>query len=220
VAKANLERAEALNPHYPLLEVSLGILAGQLHDRAGAELHFHRAAALSPSDVDTHFYYADWLVRDGRATAALPELHLAIRLGPARPEARELLMKLAAASGDTASLRTLAAEAQSYDAADPDAAAVFAGGVPGTDPGTTYDACFNTGLDAIGSDRFLDAALANRKALRFNPNSADAWINLGWSLAQLGLDAQSAHAFERALQLRPGDEHAKSNLEWVRRGKK
>ena len=63
-------------------------------------------------------------------------------------------------------------------------------------------------------------ALANRKALRFNPDSADAWINLGWSLAKLGLDPQSAQAFERALQLRPGDEHAKSNLEWVRRGKK
>ncbi len=220
VAKSNLDRAELLNPHYALLEVTLGILAGQLHDRAGAEVHFHRALALSPDDVDTHFYYADWLVRDGRAPAALPELQLAIRLGPARPEARALLMKLDAAAGDTTSLRALASKARSFDASNPDAAAVFAGGVPGTDPGTTYDACFNAGLDAIGSDRFLDAALANRKALRFNPNSPDAWINLGWSLAQLGLDPQSAQAFERALQLRPGDEHAKSNLEWVRRGKK
>ncbi len=219
VAKTNLDRAEGLNPDYPLLQVTLGVLAGQLHDRAGAELHFHRAAAFSPNDADSHFYYADWLVRDGRATAAIPELQLAVRLAPARPEARALLMKLDAAAGEAASLQTLAAEARSYDASNPDAAAVFAGGVPGTDPGATYDACFNAGLDAIGSERYLDAALANRKALHFNPASADAWINLGWSLAKLGFDTESEAAFARALELRPGDAHAKSNLEWVRRGK-
>jgi Flp pilus assembly protein TadD len=178
-------------------------------------MHFRRAAALRPN-VDTHFYYADWLIRDGRAPAAIPELQFAIRLGPARPEARALLMKLDAAAGDTPSLRALAAEARSYDASSPDAVAVLAGGVPGPNPGTTYDACFNAGL---GSDRFLDAVLANRMALRLSPNSADAWINLGWSLAQLGLDPQSEAAFARALELRPGDEHAKRNLEWVRRGK-
>ncbi len=219
VAKSVLQRAERLNANYPLLEVTLGILEGQLQDHVAAEGHFTRALLMLPHDADTHFYYADWLVRDGRAPAAITGLQLAIRLNPARTESRALLMKLYAAAGDTASLQRLAAEALSYDASNHDGASVLAGSVPGSNPGSDYEACFAAGRTAIGSRRFLDAALANREAIRFQPTAADAWINLGWSLAQLGLDRESEQAFERALILRPGDEHARSNLDWLQSGK-
>jgi len=219
VAKPVLERAETLNANYPMLEVTLGILEGQLKNDAAAEQHFQRARLMLPNSVDTHFYYADWLVRDGRAMAAIPELRQAMALGPARTESRNLLMKLYAAQGDTSSLQQLVAEARSYDATNADAAAVLSGSVPGSNPGRNYEECFRTGREAIGSGRFLDAALANREAIRFEPAAADAWINLGWSLAQLGFDREAEQAFERALILRPGDEHALSNLDWLRSGK-
>jgi Flp pilus assembly protein TadD len=218
-AKSSLERAERLNANYPLLEVTLGILEGELKHPTVAEEHFRRARMMLPNDVDTHFYYADWLVRDGRAPAAIPELQLAIRLSPARTESRDLLMKLDAAVGDTASARDLATETLRYDASNAAAAAVLSGSVPGSSPGHDYESCFATGRTAIGSSRFLDAALANREAIRFEPTAADAWINLGWSLAQLGFDHEAEQAFLRALALRPGDEHASSNLDWVRGGK-
>ena len=219
VAKTVLERAERLNANDPMLEVSLGILDGETRHRVAAEGHFQRALLMLPDSVDTHFYYADWLVRDGRATTAFPELELAMRLKPSRTESRALLMKLHAATGDTASLKRLAAEALSYDASNPEAGAVLAGSVPGSNPGRGYEACFASGRMAIGSGRFLDAALANREAIRFEPTAADAWINLGWSLAQLGFDREAEEAFVHALALRPGDEHARSNLEWLRGGK-
>jgi protein O-mannosyl-transferase len=219
VAKPVLERAEALNANYPMLEVTLGILEGQLKNDVAAEQHFQRARLMLPNSVDTHFYYADWLVRDGRAMAAIPELRLAMGLSPARTESRSLLMKLYAAKSDTGSLQQLAAEARSYDTTNADAAAVLSGSVPGSNPGRNYEECFRTGREAIGSGRFLDAALANREAIRFEPAAADAWINLGWSLAQIGLDREAEQAFERSLVLRPGDEHALSNLAWLRSGK-
>ncbi|HSY50187.1 MAG TPA: hypothetical protein VLC46_15335 [Thermoanaerobaculia bacterium] len=219
VAKPVLERAEKLNANYPLLEVTLGILEGQLKNDVAAEQHFQRARLMLPNSVDTHFYYADWLVRDGRAMAAIPELRLAIRLNPARTESRGLLMKMYAANGDTGPLKQLAAEARSYEVTNPEAGAVLSGSVPGSNPGRNYEECFRTGREAIGSGRFLDAALANREAIRFEPAVADAWINLGWSLAQLGFDREAEQAFTQALVLRPGDEHALSNLAWLRSGK-
>ncbi len=218
-AKTFLQRAERLNANYPLLEVTLGILEGQLQHRTAAEEHFKRARVLLPNDVDSHFYYADWLVRDGRAPAAIPELQLAMRLSPARTESRELLMKLDAATGNATSARRLASETLRFDGANAGAAAVLSGSVPGSNPGHDYESCFATGRAAIGSSRFLDAALANREAIRLEPTAADAWINLGWSLAQLGFDREAEQAFVHALELRPGDEHARSNLEWLRGGK-
>jgi Flp pilus assembly protein TadD len=219
VAQDVLSRAESLNPHYPLLEVTLGILEGQLQHSGAAEEHFRRALIMLPNDADTHFYYADWLVRDGRAPAAIPELQKAMRINRSRIEPRTLLMKLSAASGDVATSRRLASETLSFDGTSSEAAAVLAGSMPGVRC-RNYKECFTAGRMAIGDKRFLDAALTNREAIRFAPTSADAWINLGWSLAQLGLDREADQAFVQALALRPGDENARSNLEWLRGGKK
>ena len=219
VAQDVLRRAESLNPHYPLLEVTLGILEGQLQHSAAAEEHFRRALIMRPNDVDTHFYYAEWLVRDGRAAAAISELQIAMRLNRSRPEPRNLLMKLFAASGDMASAHRLASETLSFDATNAEAAAVLAGAMPGA-LCRNYEECFAAGRMAIGDKRFLAAALANREAIRFAPPAADAWINLGWSLAQLGFDREADQAFVQALAFRPNDENARSNLEWLRGGKK
>jgi Flp pilus assembly protein TadD len=52
--------------------------------------------------------------------------------------------------------------------------------------------------------------------LRHDPRSADAWNNLGWSLAQLAFRDQAAAAYRQALALRPDDERARSNLRLLR----
>jgi Flp pilus assembly protein TadD len=109
--------------------------------------------------------------------------------------------------------------ALSYDPRDFNAFFVLAGVAPGIVPCRGYQECFDQGLPQIGGKQFLDAALSNREAIRYDPHAADAWINLGWSLAQIGLDREAEQAFVRALALRPGDEHARNNLEWLRNGK-
>ncbi|MGZ8833729.1 MAG: tetratricopeptide repeat protein, partial [Thermoanaerobaculia bacterium] len=50
-------------------------------------------------------------------------------------------------------------------------------------------------------------------------SAGDAWTNLGWSLAQIGLDSEAEQAFQRALELKPDDENARGNLQWLRNGK-
>jgi Flp pilus assembly protein TadD len=135
-------------------------------------------------------------------------LSAATRIDVARPEPRTLLIKLHTAAGNDVEGDRLARLALSYDPGD-----VL---IP---PCTSDRDCFEKGLPAIGSKQFLDAALVNRQAVRDNPNAADAWTNLGWSLAQLGLDDAAETAFRRAIALQPNDERARNNLEWLRSGK-
>lgn len=216
LAKSYYERAEMIYPDYPTLEINMGILAGAMSDQAAAEKHFKHALEIS-DDADGHYYYGRWLVSAGRAPAAILQLTAASHIDAARPEPRTLLMKLYLATGNRSEADRMARQALSYDPGDREAAAVLAGSVASCG---SYRQCFDQGLPKIGSKQFLDAALLNREAIRYDPNAADAWINLGWSLAQLGLDDAARTAFRRAIELRPNDEHARNNLQWLQNGKK
>jgi Flp pilus assembly protein TadD len=75
-----------------------------------------------------------------------------------------------------------------------------------------YQEAFTAGLDAIRRRDWTAAVQANREALRHDPRSADAYNNLGWSLAQLGLRDRARRAYEQAIALRPDDERVRNNL--------
>jgi len=211
VAKSYYDRAAKAAPNYAPLEINQGIVEGALSNAAAAEKHFKRAIELA-DDVDGHYYYGRWLVSAGRAPEAIAELTTASRLDAARPEPRMLLMKLYAAAGDSPDAQRLAHEALSYDPRDQRALAVLGGSVASC---RTYQECFDKGLPEIGGKQFLDAALSNREALRYDSNSFDAWTNLGWSLGQIGLDDEAEKAFRRAIALRPDEERGRNNLQWL-----
>ena len=184
-ARNDFERAAALTPNYPMLEINRGIVQGQLGDHAAAERHFRRALALNP-DVNAHFFYARWLVGRGRAAEALPHVRTAVQQSPAFAEAHALSTRLDVATG--------AQRGRAW---------------------RDYDSAWNDGMQAIGRRDWLAAAEAHRDALRHAPGSADAWNNLGWSLAQLGFRAEAAQAYRASLALRPDDERTRNNLRLV-----
>lgn len=80
----------------------------------------------------------------------------------------------------------------------------------------SYQEALAAGLDAIRRSDWTAAVLANREALRHDPRSADAYNNLGWSLAQLGLRDEARRAYEHAIALRPDDPRARNNLALLR----
>lgn len=206
-AKNYYDRAEKVEPAYPVLEINMGINEGALGNAVAAEQHFKRALAMR-DDVDAHFYYARWLVSAGRAPEAIAHLTAATRIDPARFEPRTLLIKLYTASGNDVERDRLERLEISYDPSDLRVSLC-----------TSDRDCFEKGLPQIGSKQFLNAAVLNREAVRYNPNDGDAWTNLGWSLAQLGLDDDAESAFRRAIALQPGDERALNNLAWLKSGK-
>jgi len=137
-------------------------------------------------DATGHFFFARWLVQNGRAPEARPHVDEAIRRSPAHADAQLLASRLSIALG--------------------------------TAPGrqwANYPSAFEAGFAAIGRRDWLAAAEANRDALRHDPRSADAFLNLGWSLAQLGFRSEAAAAYRQALVMRPGDTRAMNNLKLV-----
>jgi len=79
----------------------------------------------------------------------------------------------------------------------------------------TSASVYDRGVELTALGRHLDAGVAYRRYLDEAGPDADALLNLGWSQAQLGLDALAAISFRQALGLRPDDALARNNLAWV-----
>ncbi|HKB48557.1 MAG TPA: tetratricopeptide repeat protein, partial [Ktedonobacterales bacterium] len=211
IAKNCFDRAATLTPNYSVLEINRGIVSGALGDQSAAEAHFQRALVLN-SDANAHFFYARWLVRRNRGPEAVEHLQAALRLSPAYPDVRVLLMRLYAAKGDGRALHDLVTDTLRVDPANAVALRLASGGYApdGSPPG--YEALLRYGLAAMQRDEYLTAALSCRAALKLNPRSEDAWNNLGRSLASLGFRDEARHTYESALSLRPDDPRTKNNL--------
>ena len=202
LAKASFDRAEPLTPNYPTLEINQGIVEGALGHRASAEQHFQSALRLQP-DATSHFFYARWLVNESRAPEAIPHLQTATKLNRSWFEPVDLLLLLERARNQDEDAARLARNVLAVDPGDQVARTSL-------DPRVcrTAEACFRAGLVETSGGRHLLAAQAYRRALAFNPRLADAWLNLGWSQAMLGFDAEAAGSFRHTLELRPGDARA------------
>lgn len=201
-AKSSFDRSAAMLPDYSFVQINLGIVEGAMGNHIKAESHFKRALELNP-DANANLYYGRWLITRGRAPEAVALLREALRLSPAQPEARGLLLRIYEAAGSR-ELEPLAAETMRIDANDPSLALIrqrFA----------DYQTALNAGLAAMQKQDWLAAAHATREALRFDPRSADAYNNLGWTLAQLGFRTEAIAAYDQALALDPSHERARNN---------
>ena len=210
------ERAEKLTPNYSYLLVNIGILEGAMDSPSEAETHFHRALELQPALPTSHYYYARWLVGQGRALEAIPHLEETVRLSPAHEEARRYLLDLRAAQGQDDVVRRLARD---YAAAFPDdlRSRVYpAGGIPMPLHPATYDTYFQHGVRLGQKKEYVDSALAYRAALRLNPTSTDALNNLGWTLGAMGFYKEAVPYLEEAVRLKPDYKLARNNLAWVK----
>lgn len=204
-AKAAFDRAVVYTPRYSYLEINQGIVEGELGHPAEAERHFHNALALN-ADTNAHFFFARWLVKVGRAPEALDHLKESVRQSAAAPAPRALLLRLDDARGAEAETHALLAETRSLDPNEPSIADV-------TRTWPSYAAAFTDGLAAIQRQDWLAAAHASREALHHDPQSADAYNNLGWSLAQLGFRNEAVEAYRAALTRNPNHERARNNLQ-------
>jgi tetratricopeptide (TPR) repeat protein len=216
-AKRLFDQASIYNPNYAYLETNLGIVTDQLGNPEQAERHFLRALSLYPDFVEGHFYYARWLVEQGRSVSAIPHLVRAAELSPAALHARTLLMNLYAAKGNLTDLKDLAQDTLSI-APDDEIAAAYASGdaAMNVNPSSAKE-YYNRGVAFGGEGRHLEAVIAYRKAVALDPDNADALNNLGWSLGKLGFFEEAVPILEKAVRLQPDYALARNNLAWVKR---
>jgi protein O-mannosyl-transferase len=215
-AKRLFEQAQRYAPYYATLQTNLAIVNGELGAPQVAEQHFQHALQLDPDFVGGHYFYARWLVEQGRAREALPLLQRALQLSPGFYAARALLIQLYGARQARAELTALIQETLVLSPTDSLALAYARGEIGVALPTPSAQAYYARGVELTNAGQHLEAALVYRQALRFDPPSADAANNLGWSLAKLGFYEEAIAPLEQALQLRPDFALARNNLAWVR----
>ena len=214
-ARRLFEQAQLYAPNYAALETNLGIVHDKLDASAVAEQHFVRALLLQPDFVEGHYFYARWLVKQGRAHEALSHLQRAIELSPGYHAARMLLMQLYFVRGAEADLTALLRETLMVSPDDPLTRAYARGEIELSEPTPSAREYYNRGVELTNAGRHLEAALTYRQALRLDPSSAEAANNLGWSLAKLGLYQDALPPLLEAVRLKPDFSLARNNLVWV-----
>jgi len=211
-AKAAFDRAALLTPNYGTLEINQGIVAAALGQQSDAEQHFRRALRLS-DDRNAHFYFARWLFQHGRGAEAEQHAEKAAAIAPAWIPPKRMSMQAASARGDVARARTIASAILAIDPSDTEAQSVMRDALDTRC--ATYRRCFDDAWSAAAKHDHVVAANRYRAAAHFD-GSANAWNNLGWSLASLGFRDEAAQAYRAALQLDPSFSRARNNLQALR----
>jgi len=208
-------RALAFTPNYATLEINLGVVNGAMADlgdaprTAEAERHFERAISLSPADDAPHAYYGRWLSRHGRTAEAIAQLRTAIALDPPRLMQHELLIESYARAGDLDAARQAAQETLAI--APDDAAAQQMLLHP---PARNAAFWINLSLEQYKQALYAQSIQSAQRALELNPNSAEAYNNIGAAYGAMRQWDEAIRNEREALRLEPGLQIARDNLTW------
>src|ERR1051326_5706235 len=104
------QRATIYTPNYSVLEINLGVAAGQLNRDAEAEQHFRRGITLAPEESQSYSFYGQWLQRRGRIPEAISILTRSAALNPADLAPRSTLMLIYSQQSDWIHLQQVADE--------------------------------------------------------------------------------------------------------------
>jgi arylsulfatase A-like enzyme/Flp pilus assembly protein TadD len=187
-----LRRAVKFSPDTARFHRQLGeslIHLGQT-DEAVAELR--EAVRLEPASSRSRVKLADALIEQGKPDEAIEELREAIRLDPNHYAARANLANALLNKDD---LDEAIAEARRAIELEADRHEAY----------TTL----GMALSRKGDETAIEAF---EKALEHHPHPAEAHVNLGLALAQLGRIAPAREHFAKAVELDPGNAEAHYNL--------
>jgi len=236
-ARAQFRRLLSGNPDNPDILYATGILSLQLNDTQEAEKHLKRFVEIGRGDLNpARFYLGQIADQAGRADEALrwyDQVESGEHAGPARVRGAQVLLRLnrideararlAAARSDTpGDTRLLVAEAQMLRDAGrhAEAYALLAEALKAQPD--QPDLLYETALAAekLGYVDVLEAHL--RRLISLQPDSAQAYNALGYSLADRNLRLDEAsQLIDKALSLAPDDPFILDSKGWVlfRQGK-
>lgn len=210
------ERARRYAPGYAYLYTNIGILKAAQGDFVEADRAFHRALELDPRFTGGYLHFAHALTQQGRGPEAVDLLQRGLAVRPDEVRIRTQLMRLLAARGDLEAARELARGTLAIDPRDLAARALLDGALDAWGEEASLDAWIRRGLDALEADRWLEAAEIFRVLAARHPGSAVVRNDLGWARLQLGFVREAVADFERAVELDPTFDLARSNRAYAR----
>ena len=188
-------------PYWAYININMGILRNAMGFPAEAEQYFKNAVRYQPFVPDGHYYYAQWLQKNGRTEEAITEMKEAVRISPGHAGFAQYLAELQATTGSTKEERIKKAEE-------------FAASHP------TAGGYIQLSLSYYKEEMYLECIKACEKALELDPNSAIAYNNICSSYNAMQQWEKAALACSKAVKLDTSFQLAKNNLNWARQNLK
>ena len=214
VALDYFTRALTYTPNYATLEINLGVVDGEIADKgdaartAEAEGHFLRAIQLAPAEDGPHAFYGRWLERHGRTAEAITPLRTAIAIDPPRIFQHDLLIDTYARSGDLSAAQQAARDTLGI-APDDEAARNMLLHPPAQDVPFWIDLSLAQYKQAL----YPQAIESARHALQLDPNSVEAYTNIGAAYGMMQQWDEGIRNEREALRLNPHYQLAQNNLD-------
>jgi tetratricopeptide (TPR) repeat protein len=189
IARAHLERSEALNPASSQTQHELGSVLASLGELPAAREHLEKAIALGDNQPEVQYDLAQVLRRLGQTAQAQEKLDIYQKLKRAQSEKTQAAGKAevgdqAMAIGDAKKAVTMYKEALE---SNPD------------EPLLYYK--LSRALDKVGDIDGEKAAL--KRALELNPNLAEAQNQMGFLAARAGNTGEAEGYFRAAVLVSP-----------------
>ena len=216
-AARSFERALELRPSYWAAHVRLGNALLAAGDADGAEAAFRAARAAAPGTPWGELGLGKIARRRGRPETAAEHLRTALALDPTHREIRYLLAMTERQLGNPARAGDLLAnleDAEVPSLEDPMLEAVFA-------LVRDTQTIIRTANQRLAEGDHPAAERLYREALRLDPDSYDAHLNLGVLHGLADRNREAATALERAIEIDPGraDAYALLTIAYLKTGR-
>ncbi len=196
-----LEKAVALAPTSTKAQFNLATAYGASPKYGAAkEIELLRKViAASPTFARAHLTLGKALLQDGKVPEAIAELQEAARLDPPSGEAHYQLGLALSRAGRKDEAAAELKRGRELSAAD--------------DRNQNVNLDIAEGRAALDKDDLDQAATKFRHAIKLQPESSDAYRYLGTTLEKQRDEEGASKAYEKAVQLNPGDEAARQELQ-------
>jgi len=203
----------------------LGVVRILQRRETGAEKLFRRSVQKKPDFAPARAHLGLLYVQMGRTEEAVPQLREAVRLDPARSDARGALVRIlldqahaASATGDSTKALALLMDARQYAPDNPDVDSEF--GTIALQMSLWQDAVealqqtlkmreddplaiYNLGRAFMGLSQFEDARQQFARYVAVRPDDPSGYCALGMTLAALEHVPEARKQFERSIALAP-----------------
>ena len=199
-AIAELEKAVSLDPTLVKAQVNLAEAYGRSpsHGPAKQVEQLRKVIALAPDFARAHLALGKSLLQDGKVNDAVSELQEATRLDPRSGEAHYQLGLALARTGKQQEASAEVQKGRELSSAD--------------ERNQNANLDLSEGRLALEKGELQEAEAKFRHAIRLQPDSPSAQHYLGIVLEQEGDKEGAVAAYQKAVELNPGDLSSKQNL--------
>jgi tetratricopeptide (TPR) repeat protein len=225
VANTYFQKALVYNPYYDALFINIAVLKGATNKQQEADENFKKAIQFNRTSHQPYYFYARYLKETHRYDEAQQMALKAVELNPYATEPLDMLAQIYSETQNWDKLVVTANKILAILPSDERGKQFLLTGTnrkptevtaaPIVKPITAVD-YINQSLQFYNNKEFQKCIEACQKALKIDPNSADAYNNMGAAYNGLSEWQKAIDACSKSLELNPGFQLAKGNLNWAK----